>query len=219
MGQDLRELLQNNFSDISKVSLSEGHELRFMDKLAASFPEQEIASVANATYDYSAKSKSVFFLSTLNWKQYSLIAASLASVLFMGAGYVVWNNTAVQQAGKTVVYIDETADFVPSLANVSPELKKVEEEYLNTINVGLSKLRIDDSNRSMVKGGITQLTELKKEYYDILKSLNKQTAAPQTIKVLLDNLEMQLFLINQLRKKVKSTNEFSYSTAYQDLQT
>lgn len=218
MGQDLRELLQNNLSDTSKVSLSEGHELRFMDKLAASFPEQENASVINASNNTSVKSKTTYFLSTLNRKQYALIAASFA-IVFMGTGYLIENKNTVQQEDKAVVYIDNNSDYVPSLASVSPELKKVEEEYLNTINVGLSKLQVNDSNRSMVKGGMAQLTELKKEYASILKSLNKQTTAPQTIKVLLENLEMQLFLINQLSKKANSSNEYSYSTAYQDLQT
>jgi len=204
MGQDLRELLQNNLQDSQPVELSENHQLRFLDKLNASFSEEEsIKLIEGKIYDY---------------KKWFSIAASLMISVGLGV-YFVKQTQSLQQSSPSVVHIEKQTKNIPSLADVSPEFKQIEEGYLTTINVGLSELKVNDSNRGVVRGGIEQLKGLKEDYQSILSELQSGRVSPQTIRVLIENLEMQLLLLKQLKEKVKNINEYSPSNAYQNLQT
>lgn len=217
MGRDLRELLQNNLKDTSKTGLSENHELRFLDKLNAAYPDD--IAIAEESEKLSVNNiRNFSFGSKKNFKKWFSIAASVMVSIGLGV-YFVNQTQELQQQQKSVVHINKQTTYAPSLADVLPEFKQIEEGYITTINVGLSELKINDSNRGVVKGGIEQLEDLKQEYQFILKNLKSETASPQTIRVLIENLEMQLLLLKQLKQKVKNINEYSASNAYQNLQT
>lgn len=217
MGQDLRELLQKNLKDASKTDLSENHELRFLDKLNAAYPDD--IAIAEGSEKLSVKNiRNFSFGSKKNFKKWLSIAASLTISVGLGI-YFVSQTQELQHQNKSIVHIQKQSTYTPSLADVSPEFKQIEEGYLTTINVGISELNVNDSNRGIVRGGIEQLKDLKQEYQFILGNLKSETASPQTIKVLIENLEMQLLLLKQLKQKVKNINEYSASNAYQNLQT
>lgn len=217
MGRDLRELLQTNLKDASKTDLSENHELRFLDKLNAAYPDD--IAIADESEKLSVNSiRNFSFGSKKDFKKWLSIAASLTVSAGLGI-YFVSQTQELQQQNKSIVHIEKQSTYTPSLADVSPEFKQIEEGYLTTINVGLSELKVNDSNRGIVRGGIEQLKDLKQEYQFILGNLKSETASPQTIKVLIENLEMQLLLLKQLKQKVKNINEYSASNAYQNLQT
>lgn len=208
MGQDLRELLQNSLKDTQPVKLSDNHELRFLDKLDASFPEESTNNGSNV----------ISIVAESEYKKWGSIAASV--LLSIGLGfYFVKQTQSLKHSSNTAVHIEKQAKNIPSLADVSPEYKQIEDGYLTTINVGLSELKVNDSNRRVVRGGIEQLKGLKEDYQSILMELNSGHVAPQTIRVLIENLEMQLLLLKQLKQKVKNINEYSSNNAYQNLQT
>jgi len=217
MGQDLRQLLQDNLKENQLKGLSENHELRFLDKLNTVYPDQ-VETLENKN-KFTFKSVDVLTVATKqDYKKWFSIAASVMVSIGLGV-YFVNQTQELQQQQKSVVHINNQTTYAPSLADVSPEFKQIEEGYITTINVGLSELKINDSNRGVVKGGIEQLEDLKQEYQFILKNLKSETASPQTIRVLIENLEMQLLLLKQLKQKVKNINEYSASNAYQNLQT
>lgn len=217
MGRDIRELLQTNLKDASKTDLSENHELRFLEKLNAAYPDD--IAIAEESEKLSANSiRNFSFGSKKDFKKWLSIAASLTVSAGLGI-YFVSQTQELKQQNKSIVHIEKQSTYTPSLADVSPEFKQIEEGYLTTINVGLSELKVNDSNRGIVRGGIEQLKDLKQEYQFILGNLKSETASPQTIKVLIENLEMQLLLLKQLKQKVKNINEYSASNAYQNLQT
>ena len=217
MGQDLRELLQASLQETNSAGLSKDHELRFLDKLNAAYPEgSDFTENSNKT---SFKdSVNLNFVSKREFKKWLSIAASLTVSAGLGI-YFISQTQQLQQHNKSIVHINKQSNYTPSLADVSPEFRQIEEGYLTTINVGLAELKVNDSNRGVVRGGIEQLKNLKDEYQFILKNLKSETASPQTIKVLIENLEMQLLLLKQLKQKVKNINEYSASNAYQNLQT
>ncbi len=217
MGQDLRELLQNNLKNSHTVELSDSHELRFLDKLNNAYPEDEV-SIESEKKSFLNKFDILSFSTKTVYKKWGSIAASL--IVSIGLGFYFLKQTqGLQHNQKSVVYLNKQAVNSPSLADVSPEFKQIEDGYLTTINVGLSELKVNDSNRGVVRDGIEQLKGLKEEYQSILKDLKSETASPQTIRVLIENLEMQLLLLKQLKQKVKNINEYSPSNAYQNLQT
>jgi len=211
MGQDLRELLRDSLQDSQFNELSENHELRFLDKLEDSFPKEKLLEEESKGVLSIYKNKQVY-------KKWGSIAASLMISAGLGV-YFVNQTQELQQGNKGIVHINKQTLNVPSLADVSPEFKQIEDNYLTTINVGLSQLNVNDSNRGVVKSGMNQLNGLKEDYQSILKDLQYSNPTPQTIKVLIENLEMQLLLLKQLKQKVKNINEYSPNNAYQNLQT
>ena len=214
MGQDLRELLQNNLKDSQAQELQDNHELRFLDKLNTSFPlenEERVVVQKNRNGLFSLNKKQAY-------KKWFSIAAS--TIVSIGLGvYLVKQTQNLQQPSKSMVYIEKQTQNIPSIADVSPEFKKFEEMSLATINVGLAQLEVNDTNRTMVRSYMEQLEHLKKEYQLIQDELSYGQVNPQTLEVLIQNLQMQLSLLEQLKKKVKNINEYSPSKAYQNLQT
>jgi|GEM_PF-3018931 len=214
MGQDLRELFQNNLQDSQLVELKENHELRFLDKLNSSFLKENEEATLVGTKELAIVSsvKGNFY------KKWFSIAASIIVSIGLGV-YLVQQTQDLQHLSEPIVLIKKQAQDIPSIADVSPEFKRFEEMSLATINVGLSQLDINDTNRLMVRSYMTQLEHLKNEYQLIQKELRLGQVNSQILEVLIQNLQMQLSLLEQLKKNVKNINEYSPSSAYQNLQT
>jgi len=210
MGQDLRELLQNSLKDSQSNELSQDHELRFLDKLNASF-EEKVTVVSEENKPQKA-------LLNSDYKKWLSIAASLLVSISLGV-YIVNQAKNLQHPETPIVHIKKQTRDTHALANVSPEFKQVEENYLSAINIGLAQLKVTDSNRGVVRSGMAELKELKEEYQAILADLKLGQIHPQILEALIYNLKMQLSVLERLQQKVKSINEYSPNNAYQNLQT
>ncbi|WP_010523374.1 hypothetical protein [Aquimarina agarivorans] len=209
MGQDIRELLQNDkFRSQSSSAINKGHELRFLDKLDAAFPE---ATVPNN--DVVSLKK--------NNKWYMSIAASVVVTLGLGT-YVLTGlktNTKVQQSNDLSVYNMSVANdmVLPTLADVSPEFKKVEDYYLTSINIELAQLKVNDDNKSIVDSFMEHLSQLDEEYKTLQKELRQDGTNSQTLEALIQNLQMRLELLQQLKEKLENLHEYTNPT-YKNLQ-
>ena len=117
MAQDIRDLVQQN-KQLEKIDMPKGHEGRFIKKLEKEFPLPK------------TKSKFTF----LN------IAATI--VLLFGltfGGFKIFNSDKPD----TIIPNDEPLVVeTKSLKDVSPQLKKVEDYYLASINYELSKMKV-----------------------------------------------------------------------------
>jgi len=206
MGQDIRELLKNDkFFDTPQIEeISKDHGLRFLDKLNEALPEQEPI-------------QKIIHLPKRN-KNY-VIAASAAALLTLGSFLVSNSSFNLQQPSSDSVYSLSNNDNenIPSLADVSPEFKKVEDYYLASINVELANLKINAENKNVVDSFMEQLTKLDKEYKLLQKELHSQGTLSLSLEALIDNLQMRLELLQQLKSNLKNINEYS-STSYQNLQ-
>ncbi len=215
MGQDLRELFKDDSLELNPTELSKDHELRFLDKLDCAFSSAKEKD-SNLLLTGYEKNKNPAKINV--YKKGFSVAASL--IISVGLGWYLFTETkTLQQPPRKIVHIKKQKNEIISLANVSPEFKRFEEMSLATINVGLAELRVNDTNRSMVKGYIKQLEYLKKEYQDIQSEFQVNKITPQAVEVLVENLQMQLALLEQLKQKVKNFNEYSSSKAYQNLKT
>ena len=206
MGQDIRELLKNNqMFDVPQMQeMSSDHELRFLDRLNEALPEEEetpkVVEMPKRKANYA-------------------IAASAAVVLALGSFFFTQMDSNLQQSPNETVYnlSKNDGEIIPSLADVSPDFKKIEDYYLASINVELANLKVNGDNKSVVDSFMKQLSKLDEEYKNLQKDLHSHGTLNLSLEALIDNLQMRLELLQQLKLNLKNINE-NNSTTYQNLQ-
>ena len=179
MGQDLRDLFKEERS--KKHSLKTGHEERFMGRLEEAFHPQK-------------RSSTFFFMK---------IAASIVVLISIGF-FVYQGSTGDEILPTTVAQKDSNAAESQgiSLGDLSPDLKRVEEYYVATINMELSNLELSSDNKIIVDDFMDRLAELNKEYKVLNTELNTIGPNDQTINALIQNLQLRLQLLLKLKEKL-----------------
>ncbi|MEW4924232.1 hypothetical protein [Algibacter sp. 2305UL17-15] len=179
MAQDIRDLLKNEA--LQHEDMPKNHETRFLEKLENAMPE----------------TKKPWKFSWFN------IAASI--VLLIGLGFGAYSYFQPETGGTNVV-----ADNLPgtnkTLGDVSPGLKKVEDYYLASINLELSKMKPTAETKDLFDGYLEQLDELNKEYKHLSLELTKGGPSELTVNALIDNLKMRLNLLYRLKEQLKTLN-------------
>ncbi len=178
MAQDIRELFKND--EAKHERMPENHQERFLKKL-----DKEIPIV----------SKSKF-----NWMR---IAASV--VLFIGLGFGAFKFFQPQADYPTETTLTETVE-TKTLGDISPGLKKVEDYYLASINLELSKMKFTPETKDLFDGYLLQLDELDKEYKRLSAELTESGPSELTVNALIDNLKFRLSLLYRLRDQLKTLN-------------
>jgi len=176
MAQDIRKLFEEE-RNVSNDTMSKGHEARFMDLLEAKLPEKS-----------SPKKRS------FSWIQ---IAASFL-VLF-GLSFSIFKMLK-KDVEKAPVEMVETPK--KTLEDVAPDLKKVEDYYVASINFQLSKLKPTPETKELFDGYLERLDELNKEYERLSQELIEFGPSDLTVDALIDNLKLRLNLLNRLKDKV-----------------
>ena len=177
MARDIRELF-NNEDHLTKDELPKGHEQRFLGKLDKAFPESRKA--------------------TFQWVP---IAASIVILLSIGIGV----HTYFKPKANNVV-VSNNPEAIKTLGDVSPGLKKVEDYYLASINLELSKMTYTAENKDLFDGYLEQLQVLNKEYESLSVELTKSGPNELTVNALIDNLKYRLNLLYRLRTQLNELN-------------
>ncbi len=130
------------------------------------------------------------------------IAASVLILISLSfAGYKFINS----DVSPTVVTTkDKPADKINSMADISPNLKKIEDYYLTKINYQLAKITITEENRDLLEVYLSQLSDLQKEYNTLNSYLNISDIDEFIIDELIENLQLRLQLMRQLKKKLET---------------
>ncbi len=184
MAQDIRELFKNE-QKVTQEKMPENHQRRFLEKLNESLP---------------VKKKTNF-----SWLQ---IAASLIILLGLSFGAFKYF-----QPSTTVVPTNNVAETktveTKTLGDVSPGLKKVEDYYLASINLELSKMKYTPETKDVFDGYLEQINVLNKEYENLSVELTENGPSELTVNALIDNLKYRLNLLYRLREQL---NELSASS-------
>lgn len=179
MAQDIRDLFKNE--ELTEENMQENHEARFLAKLNKALPQEE--------------NKPSF-----NWK-----AVAASAVIFLGlsfAGYSFFKGGT--ESTQTVVTTDTKE--TKTLGDVSPGLKKVEDYYLASINLELSKIKYAPETKDLFDGYLEQLDELDREYKRLSIELTEAGPSELTVNALIDNLKFRLNLLYRLRNQLKQLN-------------
>ncbi|REE24418.1 hypothetical protein DFQ09_104189 [Winogradskyella pacifica] len=185
MAQDLRNLFEEDSKD-QQTKMSEDHEARFLKKLENEFPKQQ---------------KSTNRFGILN------IAASV--VLLLGLSYGGYQYFQVPTKIVEPIKVVETE--LKSLGDVSPDLKKVEDYYLASINLELSKVQLTPENKELFDGYVERLKELNDEYKALTIELNANGPNESTLDALINNLKFRLNLVMRLKDKLQEFNDDAFS--------
>jgi len=126
------------------------------------------------------------------------IAASIALVVSLGfAGFYYFSSA------------DIDANKINSMADISPDLKKVEDYYLTHINYQFSKIKFTDDNRVFLEAYFVEMGVLQDQYKNTIASINSEEISEETINALIENLQMQLKLMYQLKGQLKKLDNLN----------
>ncbi len=198
MARDIKKIFENY--EAEPLELPEGHEARFEAKLEKTFEENNSEETGILKIGRSTKAP---------WLKIAVMFAVLLAVSFFG--YQLLNDSSLDfnvDANKSVVetdseMVDNNEVSKLTLADISPDLKKLEEYYMTGINVQLASLKITEGNKDLVDGYMQRLAELDKEYTSLNVELAKVGPTEATVTALIDNLKLRLDLLFKLKNKLK----------------
>lgn len=188
MAQDLRKMMRDSRED--DLTLREGHQSRFQERLAKALPEQEESKNKGG----STRGGWNFFL-------------KIAAVLIL-AGGIVWFVGKDAFAGDDTEIVSSEGQERPKedptvqLSDLSPQFKKVEDYYLASINVELARLEITDENKELVDAFLKQLAELDAEYARLNQEITESGISEEMVSAMVENLKLRLELLSKLKKKL-----------------
>jgi len=191
MAQDIKKLFEDYTPKPN--SLPKGHEARFEAKLDNAFTNPSTHKTNPLTLWLKIAAVLVVFLAVSFFGYQQL--ANNGSIFSINT-----NNSVVENTTET-----PNANSTPkiTLANISPDLKKIETYYTAGINVQLASLKITDENKDVVDGYMQRLAQLDKEYAALNTELNNVGPTEATITALIDNLKRRLDLLFRLKNKLK----------------
>jgi hypothetical protein len=184
MAQDLRKLFNEDPKD-QHIKMSEGHEARFLQKLDKELPKQQKSS-----------------------NRFSFLSIAASVVVLLGLAYGAFQ--VFPGSTNTDDGLLEVAD-IKTLGDVSPDLKKVEDYYLASINLELSKVQLTPENKELFDGYVQRLKELNEEYDKLTIELNDNGPNEDTLDALIDNLKFRLNLVMRLKNKLQEFNDDSFT--------
>lgn len=180
MKRDIRKLFSED-SKLTKEQMPEGHEGRFIQKLDSELPEN--------------RSSSFFFLK---------IAAGL--VVLFGLGYAIFTQVDPETTTPEIVDVENKKSQIQSLGDISPDLKKVENYYLASINMELAKMKYTPENMGLIDGYLKRLSDLNSEYELLNEELAETGPNLETVDALVNNLKLRLNLLQRLKDQLNELN-------------
>ncbi len=194
MAQDIRDLFRNDKTQ-NWEKMDKGHEKRFEARLDESFPNKK----SGGNY---------FFLK---------IAAMVVVVIGIGLFFFIPDNKIKENpVVNAPVENDEEKDAPENqfqLSDISPEFKKVEDYYMANINMELSKIELNETNKTLIDAYMAELEELNKEYQRLNNDFKEAGPNEQTVEAMIINLQMRLDLLFRLKNKLnelKQNNNGNY---------
>lgn len=133
------------------------------------------------------------------WK----VAASLLVIIGLGSSLFYFSNNMEVQPVKVAK--------IESLGSISPELKNIENYYLASIQTEISNLDETPENKELLDGYLEKVGELTADYKLLTIELNEEGLNEKTINALIDNLQLRLKLLYQLREQLNELNKLNVS--------
>jgi hypothetical protein len=129
------------------------------------------------------------------------IAASILLIMSLAlVGYQLFKTDVSQEVVQTEVSSEKK---INSMADISPDLKKIEDYYLTNIKYQISKIKITDENKDLLEVYLSQLGILQEEYKELNATLISDNVNEETLDALIENLQLRLQLLKQLKKKLE----------------
>lgn len=194
MAQDIKDLLKKEQLHIQK-GLSDGHEARFLERLEAELPHTDSKGTKRSFLFYK-------------------IAAAV--VLLVSISVLVYQQFPKNPTSSHLEIADTEntnteKPSLKSLGDISPDLKKIEDYYMASINYELTQVEVSEIGKQLFESYMEKLSELNEEHKVLQQELTDIGPNEQTINAMIDNLQFRLKLLYQLKEKLnelkKSEND------------
>jgi len=93
-----------------------------------------------------------------------------------------------------------------SLGDISPDLKTVEDYYLTSIKLELATLEPSPDYDDMVNSYLDELKTINRAYDELEQDLNDYGISEEIINAMIDNLQLRLELLQDLKQKLNNLN-------------
>ena len=151
--------------------------------------------------NFEAKLQQELHRTKKNYNQFLKIAASFLVIVGLGSSLFYFSGNKVQETPQTAK--------IESLGSISPELKNIESYYLASINTEISSLQENSENKELLDGYLEKIGELTSEYKLLTKELNTEGLNEKTINALIDNLQLRLKLLYQLKEQLNELKKLN----------
>ncbi|TNJ43063.1 hypothetical protein KFZ70_11720 [Tamlana fucoidanivorans] len=179
MAQDIRDLFKDD--KMSNETMPKNHQNRFQKKLDIALP------VSSRT--------------GISWMK---VAASV--VVFLGLSFGTYRFLSPSQIEPVNVDNSKKVIATKTLGDISPGLKKVEDYYLASINLELSKMSYTPETKELFDGYLEQIATLDEDYQKLSLELTESGLSELTVNALIDNLKLRLNLLYRLRSQLEQFN-------------
>jgi hypothetical protein len=186
MAQNIRDIMKASPSQ--KAKLPKGHKARFEARLHANFSQDKTQQ--------ASRPRQIWI---------KIAAVAIAFIAVSVFGYYQLSNTSLGDS-----LVESTPGVAPQaneklvhLADISPDLKRIEQYYTTGIKGVLASLTITTDNKDVIDGYMQQLQVLDLEYESLNIELTQAGPTEETITALVDNLKMRLELLMKLKTKLK----------------
>ena len=106
--------------------------------------------------------------------------------------------------------VEDNSVQINSMADISPDLKKVEDYYLTHINYQFSKIKITDENRAFLETYFVELGLLQEAYKSTIAKIDsEEEISEEVIDGLIENLQSRLKLMFQLKAQIKKIDNLN----------
>lgn len=179
MARDIRELFKED--KIVHEKMPKNHQDRFLKKLDDALPETPTKS------------------------KFSWFSMAASVVVLLGLSFGAYH--FFQPKVDTIQTVATTSKIeTKTLGDVSPGLKKVEDYYLASINLELSKMKPTAETKDLFDDYLLQLSDLDEEYNRLSLELTESGPTELSVNALIDNLKFRLSLLYRLRAQLKELN-------------
>lgn len=186
MAQNIRDIMKASPSQ--KAKLPKGHKARFEARLHANFSQDKTQQASSPRQIWI-----------------KIAAVAIAFIAVSVFGYYQLSNTSLGDSlvESTPEVAPQTNEKLVHLADISPDLKRIEQYYTTGIKGVLASLTITTDNKDVIDGYMQQLQVLDLEYESLNIELTQAGPTEETITALVDNLKMRLELLMKLKTKLK----------------
>jgi hypothetical protein len=186
MAQNIRDIMKASPSQ--KAKLPKGHKARFEARLHANFSQEKTQQASSPRQIWI-----------------KIAAVAIAFIAVSVFGYYQLSNTSLGDSlvESTPGVAPQTNEKLVHLADISPDLKRIEQYYTTGIKGVLASLTITTDNKDVIDGYMQQLQVLDLEYESLNLELTQAGPTEETITALVDNLKMRLELLMKLKTKLK----------------
>ena len=157
----------------------------------------------NHRINFEEKLKNEMHTSRNKSYQFLKIAASFLVLIGLGTSFYYFSNATKSNPIKTAK--------IESLGSISPELKNIENYYMASIQAEISDLNKTSENKELLDGYLEKISELSAEYKLLTNQLNTEGLNEKTINALIENLQLRLNLLYQLKAQLNELQNIKKS--------